>query len=25
MRTRGITKAFALDRHFADAGFELIP
>lgn len=25
MRIRDITTAFALDRHFADAGFELIP
>jgi len=25
MRMRDITTAFALDRHFADAGFELIP
>lgn len=25
MRRRGITHAFALDRDFADAGFELLP
>ena len=25
MRARGIARAFALDRHFADAGFELVP
>lgn len=25
MRNRGVTQAFALDRDFADAGFELIP
>ena len=25
MRRRGITRAFAFDRHFADAGFELVP
>ncbi|HUG64660.1 MAG TPA: hypothetical protein VMK83_05530 [Gaiellaceae bacterium] len=25
MRTRGITSAFTLDQHFADAGFDLIP
>lgn len=24
MRDRGIAKAFAFDRHFADAGFELV-
>jgi uncharacterized protein len=24
MRERGITRAFAFDRHFADAGFELV-
>jgi uncharacterized protein len=24
MRARGITRAFALDRHFAEAGFELV-
>ena len=25
MRRRGITRAFAFDRRFADAGFELFP
>lgn len=25
MRERGVIKAFTFDRHFADAGFEMIP
>ncbi len=25
MRERGVTTAFTFDRHFADAGFELLP
>lgn len=25
MRTQGISRAFAFDRHFADAGFDVIP